>query len=107
MEPKRLYKNQYDKKLSGVCSGLAKYFNVDATLIRLIWVLVTLLTASFPGILAYIIFACVMENEPDGYQYQGNGTYNAYQQQNTTYYTPPDPNAQPQQEHNPQNPNQV
>ncbi|MBQ6847973.1 MAG: PspC domain-containing protein, partial [Clostridia bacterium] len=36
---KRLYKSRTDKKLDGVCGGIAEYFNIDSTLIRLAWIL--------------------------------------------------------------------
>jgi len=55
---KRLYKSQTDKKLCGVCGGIAEYFNIDPTLVRLLWILVTL--AGGAGLLAYIIAAIVM-----------------------------------------------
>lgn len=54
---KRLYRSETDKMLCGVCGGIAEYFNVDATIIRLLWVL---LTCSGPGILAYIIAAVII-----------------------------------------------
>ena len=59
---KRLYKDSRDKKLCGVCSGIAKYFSIDPTLIRLAWVLFCVLGGS--GVLAYIICAIVMPDEP-------------------------------------------
>ena len=55
---KRLYKSSVDKKLCGVCGGVAEYFDLDPTLVRLAWVAFTLLGGS--GILAYIIAAIVM-----------------------------------------------
>lgn len=55
---KRLYKSGTDKKISGVCAGIAEYFEIDPTIIRLAWVVFTLLGGS--GILAYIIAAIVM-----------------------------------------------
>ena len=55
---KKLYKSNTDKKLCGVCGGIAEYFEVDSTIIRLIWVLFTLFVGC--GILAYIIAALVM-----------------------------------------------
>ena len=55
---KRLYKSRTDKKLDGVCGGIAEYFNIDSTLIRLAWILFVCLGGS--GILAYIIAAIVM-----------------------------------------------
>ncbi|MBO5928858.1 MAG: PspC domain-containing protein [Clostridia bacterium] len=60
---KRLYKSSTDKKLDGVCGGIAEYFNVDSTIIRLAWVLFSALGGS--GILAYIIAAIVMPRKPE------------------------------------------
>ncbi len=59
---KRLYKDHSDKKLCGVCSGIAKYFNIDPTIVRLALVLFCILGGS--GVLAYIICAIVMPDEP-------------------------------------------
>ncbi len=59
---KRLYKSSTDKKIDGVCAGIAEYFNIDPTLIRLLWVLGTLFVGA--GILAYIIAALVMPRNP-------------------------------------------
>ena len=62
MNGKKLYKSATDKKIAGVCGGIAEYFNVDATLIRLAWVLFGLLGGS--GLLAYIIAAIIMPDRP-------------------------------------------
>ena len=43
MDEKKLYKSSTDKKLAGVCGGLAEYFNIDSTLVRLGWVVFGLL----------------------------------------------------------------
>jgi len=59
---KRLYKSRNEKKLAGVCGGIAEYFDTDPTLIRLLWVIFSL--AGGCGILAYIIAAIIMPNEP-------------------------------------------
>lgn len=58
---KRLYKSITDKKLCGVCSGIAKYFEIDPTLVRLAWILFTVLGGS--GIIAYIIAALVIPKQ--------------------------------------------
>lgn len=55
---KRLYKSATDKKLCGVCGGIAEYFDMDPTLVRLAWVAFTLLGGS--GIIAYIVAAIIM-----------------------------------------------
>ena len=49
-----------DKKISGVCSGIAKYFNVDATLVRIVTILVIIFTALIPGLIAYALAAWIM-----------------------------------------------
>jgi len=56
-ETQRLYRSDTDKKLVGVCGGIGVYFEVDSTLIRLSWVVLTVLTGIFPGIIAYIVMA--------------------------------------------------
>ncbi len=60
---KRLYKSKTEKKLCGVCGGIAQYFEIDPTLVRLAWVAFTVLGGS--GILAYIIALIVMPQEPE------------------------------------------
>lgn len=59
---KRLYKSATDKKLDGVCAGIAEYFDIDPTLIRLAWVLMTLFVGA--GLLAYLVAAIVMPRKP-------------------------------------------
>ena len=59
---KRLYKDHSDKKLCGVCSGIANFFELDPTVIRLAWILFSALGGS--GVLASIICAIVMPDEP-------------------------------------------
>ena len=60
MEPKKLYRSN-NKMICGVCAGLAEYINVDPTIIRLLWVVLSL-TAGF-GIIAYIIAAIVIPDQ--------------------------------------------
>jgi len=56
MTKKRLYRSKKQRMIAGICGGLAEYFdNADPTVVRLLWVLVTLFTGLFPGILAYFI----------------------------------------------------
>lgn len=61
---KKLYKIVEGKKLDGVCGGIAEYLNVDPTLVRLIWALVTLCTVG-TGIIAYLICAVIMPPKPE------------------------------------------
>ena len=62
---KKLYKSRQDCKLCGVCGGFAEFFDVDSTWIRLGWVFFTILGGS--GIIAYIIAALVMPDQPEDY----------------------------------------
>jgi len=55
---KKLHRSQTDKMIAGVCGGIAEYFGIDSTLVRLGWVLFTFAGGS--GILAYIIAWIIM-----------------------------------------------
>ncbi|HEV2224498.1 MAG TPA: PspC domain-containing protein, partial [Candidatus Acidoferrales bacterium] len=52
-----------DSKLAGVCGGLAEYFAMDSTIVRLLWVLVTFCTGLVPGIVVYVVAWLIM---PEG-----------------------------------------
>ena len=60
---KKLYKSNTDKKIDGVCAGIAEYFDLDPTLIRLIWACVVLFAGT--GILLYIVAALVIPRRPE------------------------------------------
>lgn len=68
---KKLYRSKTERKLSGVCGGLAVYLNVDATIIRLAWALISIFSAVVPGILLYIVFAFIIPEEPDSFETTG------------------------------------
>ena len=61
---KKLYKIEQGKKLDGVCGGIAEYFDIDSTLVRLIWIIFTACSLG-SGIIAYIIAAIVMPRKSD------------------------------------------
>lgn len=65
---KKLYKSTTDKKLCGVCGGIAKYLNIDSTIVRLLWALITFLGGA--GIIAYIVCALIIPDEPYNANYQ-------------------------------------
>ena len=52
-----------DKVLAGVCGGIAEYYGWDAAKVRLLYVLVSILSAAFPGVLVYIILWAVMPSK--------------------------------------------
>lgn len=59
---KRLYRSRTEKMIGGVCGGVADYLGIDVTVIRLLWVLVTLLGGA--GVLAYLVLWIVIPQEP-------------------------------------------
>lgn len=63
MDNRKLYRSRNDVMLAGVCAGLAKYFSMDPTVVRLIFVLLLLLGGN--GILIYLILWIIMPQEPD------------------------------------------
>jgi phage shock protein PspC (stress-responsive transcriptional regulator) len=62
-KPKRLTRSLKDRKVSGVCAGIAQYFNWDPSLVRLAMLFFILATGFFPGLVFYIIAAIVI---PEG-----------------------------------------
>ncbi len=72
---KKLYKST-DKKIDGVCAGIAEFFGIDPTIVRVIYALITLFSAGIGGIVVYAILAFVMPRRPfpEDYRYDdGNG----------------------------------
>lgn len=66
---KRLYKST-DKKISGVCAGVAEFFEIDPTLVRVAYALIAVFTAAIPCIIVYAILAFVIPERPfPDYQY--------------------------------------
>ena len=59
-EPRRRLTRSRNKMIAGVCGGIAEYFQIDPTLVRVLYVLVSILSVAFPGIVAYIILMFVM-----------------------------------------------
>ena len=58
--PRRLTRSSRHKMIAGVCGGLAEYFQIDPTVVRVAYVLISIVSVAFPGILAYIILMFVM-----------------------------------------------
>ncbi|MDD6283378.1 MAG: PspC domain-containing protein [Oribacterium sp.] len=68
---KKLYRSRENRMIAGVCGGIAEYFNIDPTLIRLLWAGLTLFFCL--GIVFYIICAIVIPDAPYG-PYGDNGS---------------------------------
>jgi phage shock protein C len=66
---KRLYRSNKDIMISGVCGGIAEYFNIDPTIVRIVTILLTV--ASFSGlVIAYIIGMIIIPKRPTHHEYE-------------------------------------
>jgi phage shock protein C len=61
-ETRKLYRSRTNRRVAGVCGGLAQYFNLDATLIRILFVVLAVLGGS--GLLLYVAMWIIVPNEP-------------------------------------------
>jgi len=59
---RKLYRSIDDRKIAGICGGLGEYFDIDPTIVRLLWV--SMVLAAGTGILAYILAWFIVPNEP-------------------------------------------
>ena len=59
METKKLTRSN-DRMLAGVCAGIAEYFDIDPTLVRVCYAALSIFSAGFPGLLLYIILMIIM-----------------------------------------------
>ncbi len=59
---KKLYRSETDRRIAGVCGGIAEYFGIDSTIVRLLWVFVSLWFGA--GLIAYLIAALVIPMYP-------------------------------------------
>ena len=60
---KKLYLSDEDKKIAGVCGGIAEWLGWDPTLVRILYIIVSILSAAFPGFIVYIILWIIMPTE--------------------------------------------
>ena len=60
---KKLYRSKTNRMIVGVCAGVAEYFNIDPTIIRVIWAVTSLF--AFAGVIAYVVCAFVIPEKPD------------------------------------------
>lgn len=76
MNPRRLYRSR-DRQLAGVAGGMAEYLDIDPTVIRILWILAAIVSAGF-AILAYIVLAIVIPQNPYAAAVSAPGGYPAY-----------------------------
>lgn len=63
MAQKKLYLSN-DKKLCGVCGGIGEYLDIDPTIVRVIYLCLSLFSAGFPGLLVYLILYAIIPQKP-------------------------------------------
>ena len=63
-QPQRLYRSGTDRILAGVLGGLGNYFRLDASVVRIAYIIVTFFTGCIPGILLYVVMALIVPIEP-------------------------------------------
>jgi phage shock protein C len=61
-QTRKLYRSRTDRKIAGVCGGLASYFNVDPTLIRVLFVVLAVVGGS--GVILYLALWLIVPNQP-------------------------------------------
>ena len=61
-ETRKLYRSRYNRQIAGVCGGLAEYFNMDATLLRVLFIVLAVLGGS--GIVLYLAMWIIVPREP-------------------------------------------
>ena len=59
----KLYRSKSNRMLVGVCAGVADYFNIDPTVVRVAWAITSLF--AFVGVVAYVVCAFVIPEKPD------------------------------------------
>jgi phage shock protein C len=62
--PKKLMRSRSDRKIGGVCAGLAQYLDLDTSLVRILWFFITLACGIFPGFVAYVLAWIIIPEEP-------------------------------------------
>ena len=59
-----LHRSRQHKMIAGVCGGIAEWLGWDPTVVRIVYVLVSVLSAAFPGIIAYVVLWALMPKAP-------------------------------------------
>ncbi len=63
--PRRLMRSRAGRKIAGVCAGLAHYFDLDVTFVRVLWLFLTLATGVCPGVVTYLLAWIIVPAEPE------------------------------------------
>ena len=60
----KLYRSKKNRIIAGICGGIGEYFKIDPTLVRLLWLLISVVSAGVGGLIAYIIAWIIIPEEP-------------------------------------------
>ena len=63
-ETKKLYRSRSERMIAGVCGGMGKYLGIDATVIRLLFALLSIFTGLVPGLILYLVLMFIIPDEP-------------------------------------------
>jgi phage shock protein C len=63
--PKKLMRSRTERKIAGVCAGLAQYFDLDASLVRILCIFLALATGFFPGVVTYLLAWIIVPEKPE------------------------------------------
>ncbi|HEY4528540.1 MAG TPA: PspC domain-containing protein [Candidatus Paceibacterota bacterium] len=63
-EIKKLYRSNTNKVFAGICGGVGEYFEVDPTLLRLVWLLIVIFSGIFPGVITYLFALLIVPKHP-------------------------------------------
>ncbi len=63
--PKKLMRSHAERKIAGVCAGLAQYFNLDVSLVRILCFFITLASGICPGVVTYLLAWIIVPREPE------------------------------------------
>ena len=72
---RKLYRSQTDKMVAGICGGLAEYFSIDSTIIRLAWLVLVIFTGVFPGVIAYVLALFIVPLPPHAAEVKHEGEH--------------------------------
>ena len=64
-DAKKLYRSKKNRVISGVCAGIAEYLNIDPTIVRLVYILLTIFTAVAPFVLIYLVMWIIVPERPE------------------------------------------
>jgi phage shock protein C len=72
---RKFYLDKEHGKISGVCAGIADYFDWDVSVVRILWVVATIVSGWAPMIVVYILAAWLIDPKPPGLSYRDDGRY--------------------------------